>query len=87
MTLREAFFYAREQRAVGRTEGRSEGRVEGRQEGRAEGQRSILEKLLRLKFGGLTSVDTDRLGRADAAQLELWAGRVLTARSLEEVWR
>ncbi len=91
--------YAREQRAVGRTEGRNdgrqegraegrqEGRAEGRQEGRAAGQRSLLEKLSRLRFGALSAGDAERLSRADAAQLELWAGRVLTARSLAEVWR
>jgi hypothetical protein len=67
-------------------QGRAEGRTEGRAEGRAEGQRSILAKLLRLKFGSLPAKVQERLAAADAPQLEAWAGRVLTAATLAEVW-
>ncbi len=60
--------------------------AEGRTEGREEGQRSVLEKLLRLKFGALPPEAEERLRRADGVQLDLWAGRVLTAGSLDEIW-
>lgn len=53
----------------------------------AEGQRLLLEKLLRLKFGALPADAEERLRQAQPGQLEGWAGRVLTASSLDEIWR
>lgn len=55
-------------------------------EGRTEGQRLLVEKLLRLKFGALPPEAEERLRQADSGLLELWAGRVLTAGSLDEIW-
>ncbi len=51
-----------------------EQRAAGRSEGRAEGQRTLLEKQLRLKFGSLPPSAAERLARADAVSLDLWAG-------------
>jgi hypothetical protein len=53
---------------------------------RAEGQRTLLEKLLKLKFGELNATAEARLAAATSAQLVRWAERVLTAGSLDEVW-
>lgn len=61
-------------------------RNEGRKEGRAEGQRSMLAKLLQLKFGPLDEASKERLDGASPAQLGAWAKRVLTASSLKEIW-
>jgi hypothetical protein len=62
-------------------------RVQSRSEGRAEGQRSLLAKLLRLKFGSLSANTEARLADATAEQLENWAGRVLVAPTLDDVWK
>jgi len=61
--------------------------AEGRVEGRAEGQRRLVEKLLRLKFGVLSEAALARIAAATSTQLELWAERVLSADSLDEVWQ
>jgi hypothetical protein len=53
---------------------------------RAEGQRTLLEKLLKLKFGKLDASAEARLAVATSTQLVKWGERVLTAGSLEEVW-
>ncbi len=64
-----------EGRTEGRVEGRNEGRAEGRREGRAEGQRSLLVKLLKLKFGPLDAATEARLRSASLADLGRWAER------------
>lgn len=66
---------------------RVQSRSEGRAEGRAEGQRSLLAKLLRLKFGPLSAHAETRLAGATAEQLETWAGKVLVAPTLDDVWK
>lgn len=57
----------------------------GRSEGRIEGQRSVLDKLLRLKFGALPAGVETRLAQATGDQLETWTERVLLASTLDEV--
>jgi hypothetical protein len=64
---------------------RAEGRSEGRSEGRIEGLRSVLGKLLRLKFGSLPTAVETRLLEATGDQLEIWTERVLLSSSLDEV--
>ena len=66
-------------------QGLKKGLQEGRQEGRQEGEVSILKRQLNRKFGVLPIWAETRLANADIATLELWAERVLTAGSLEEV--
>jgi len=82
--------YGLEMRDAGRQEGRQEGRLQGQQEGRIqgqqEGQRLLLGRQLRLKFGPLPAEASERLEKASLRQLESWAGRLLTATSLEEIW-
>jgi hypothetical protein len=58
-----------------------------RVQSRSEGQRTLLAKLLRLKFGSLSASTEARLADATAEQLENWAGRVLVAPTLDDVWK
>ncbi len=77
--------YLREEgRREGRLAGEREGRLAGEREGRLEGQRSTLLKLLRLRFGELPEPIQARIRAADAAQVEGWTERVLTAPTLDD---
>jgi predicted transposase YdaD len=60
-------------------------RREGRQEGKIEGKREALLVLLRQRFGRLPAATTAYINKADAAELDGWFSRVLTASSLDEV--
>lgn len=60
-------------------------RQQGRKEGEQKGERKILVKLLRLRFGELSEAAVARIRAAKPRQIERWAERVLTARSLDEV--
>jgi hypothetical protein len=62
---------------------REEGRQEGRQE---EGARLVLRQL-RLKFGPLEPALEERVRSADPDRLLEWGERVLTAESLQDVFR
>jgi hypothetical protein len=66
---------------------KAEGREEGREEGRAEASRQLVQKLLQLKFPGLTEAELSPLANASVEQLNVWAERVLTAVTLDEVFR
>lgn len=58
-----------------------------RSEGRAEGEAEMLLKLLQLKgFAPSEALRQRVLECRDTAQLETWAGRVLTAQGLDEVF-
>jgi hypothetical protein len=78
-------------KAEGRVEGKADGRVEGRAEGKAEGkvagQAELLLKLLSLRFGELPDAARARVGGASVERLAIYAERVLTATSLDEVLR
>jgi len=96
MTVRERLkdWYQKEKathlaegRAEGRAEGVEEGVKKGVRKGRAEGQKTVVEKQLRLKFGPLDEAAQARLAAATSRQLDQWAERVLTASSLDEIWR
>jgi hypothetical protein len=52
----------------------------------AEGYRELLRKQLQQRFGELPADAIARLEEADADTLEAWAGRVLTASSLADVF-
>ncbi len=69
------------ERAACRAEDRAEGLAEGLAEGRAE----ILLKQLGDRFGEVPNATRARVGSATLEELELWAVRVLTATSLDEV--
>lgn len=57
----------------------------GFEKGLATGARNVLVKLLRKRFGALPVATEARIQAADAAQLDVWADRVLTASTLDEV--
>src|SRR6185295_1280271 len=67
-------------------EWKDEGLREGRREGRREGEAKLLMRLLELKFGPLQPEAQARIDNADAERLLAWGERVLTARSIEEVF-
>ena len=71
----------------GRQEGRQEGVQEGLQEGRQEGKAEMVLSLLRLKLGQLEPEVEDRVRSAGADLLLEWSKRVLTAESLQDVFR
>lgn len=66
-------------------EGLTQGKLEGKLEGALEGRRSIVRKLLSLKFGALDAETNARLEQATADALDAMAERILTAGSVDEV--
>jgi hypothetical protein len=64
---------------------RREGAAEGEARGEARGKREALLLLLRQRFGRLTAGAVAAIGKAEAAELDVWFRRALTAASLEEV--
>ena len=61
-------------------------RDEGMRAGRVEGERTVLERLLRRRFGPLSPAVSGRLHEASAADLEAWAENLLEARTLDDVF-
>ena len=70
-----------------RAEGEARGRVEGEAQGKLEGQAALLLKLLALRFGELSDDVRERVARANLEQLGVYAERVLSAASLDDVLR
>ncbi len=60
-------------------------RAEGRAQGQAEGQAGLLLRQLGVKFGPLTESVQARVHTGTAAEVEVWAERVLTAMTLDDV--
>ncbi len=60
---------------------------QGMKQGMKQGTRQVLELQLRERFGKLTRAIVDRLEAASAAELESWATRFVTARTVEDVFR
>jgi len=58
----------------------------GEARGEARGERRLLEKQLTLRFGPLPAGTLARLEAADVPTLDAWGERVLTARTLEELF-
>ena len=59
---------------------------EGRQQGRQEGEAQLLTRMLERRFGPLSAADQARIQHADAEELLEWGERLLTARTLPEVF-
>lgn len=68
---------------LAREEGVQQGRHQGLQQGRAE----LLIHMLAHRFGPLPTEVRQRLERADAEEIQVWADRVLDADSLDQVLR
>ncbi len=66
---------------------REEGREEGLEEGRQEGGAWIVLGLLRLKFGALEPEIEVQVRSADSDRLQRWRERILTAESIQDVFR
>ena len=71
----------------GEARGRLIGREEGREEGRGDGQRHTLARLLARRFGPLDAETAKRLAAGTPEQMDHWTDALLTAGSLEEVFR
>ena len=69
-----------------RDEARQQGMQQGMRQGRVEGERAVLERQLRRRFGLLSSDVTEKLVRATAADIEIWAENVLDAETLDDVF-
>lgn len=76
-----------EGRAEGEAKGRAEGKAEGEAQGKIAGQAELLRKQLTLRFGELPAEARTRIADASLEQLEVYAERVLSAGSLDEVLR
>ena len=59
---------------------------QGIAKGKAEGRAEVLLKLLTLKFGPLPDGVAQRLQAASVDELDRWTERVLSAKSLAEVF-
>lgn len=66
--------------------GMQQGIEQGMERGRVEGERTVLERLLRRRFGRLPPATARRLDGASQADLEAWTENVLDAGSLDEVF-
>lgn len=64
----------------------SEGEARGIEKGIEKGEATVLEKLLRLRFGELPAEVRARLEGAHTAELERWAERILSADTLGAVF-
>lgn len=60
--------------------------AEGRKEGIEEGEKKLLLKQLDRKFGELTAEVRERILAASSEQVDIWAERVLTAQTLDQVF-
>ena len=73
--------FARRYVAQGRAEGEARGEARGEVKGRAE----LLLKQLTLRFGPLSAAVLERVRAASIVEIDAFAERVLTAKSLDEV--
>ena len=68
-------------------QGWHKGLQEGRQEGLLDGRQQTLAELLTERFGPLDEAVTQRLASASLDELKLWSRRILSAQTLDEVFR
>ena len=71
---------------IGIEKGLQQGLQQGRLEGKLEGEAALLLRLLTKRFGPLDEATRNRLNNATLEQLELWAERVLDAKTLDDVF-
>ena len=69
----------------GLAKGIEQGLQEGRQQGLHQGRATLLLHLLQLKFGELPEALQQRVTHASEAELNLWAERILSADTLDQV--
>ncbi|MEV6770295.1 Rpn family recombination-promoting nuclease/putative transposase [Nocardia sp. NPDC051030] len=73
--------------AKGRAKGRAEGWAEGEAVGEARGRAATLVLLLTEKFGSVPAAVAESVSAADPATVQIWTRRVLTADSLDDIFR
>lgn len=71
---------------LAREEGWEEGREEGREEGEKRSEAKALLRLVQTKWGPAEPTVVARIEAAEAAQLEQWLERILTAKSPDELF-
>jgi hypothetical protein len=71
---------------MGIEKGLEKGRKEGREQGFLQGEASVLRLQLKRRFSLLPKWAEQRLEQASRTELEKWAGRVIDASALEEVF-
>ena len=65
-----------------------QGKQEGRKEGRREGEATTLLRQVEAKFGPeAAAAHRERIESADTDSLLTWSDRILTAETVEEVFR
>ncbi len=84
-TAREAYMTSTAEQYIQR--GRGEGLQQGVQQGRRQSQAATLARLLTQKFGTLTEHHQDRIQHATTDELDTWTDRILTASTLEDIFR
>jgi predicted transposase YdaD len=62
-------------------------RMEGLQEGRQEGEALLLQRILTRRFGPLPPEVASKIASSPAEQIDVWADRLLSAATLDEVFR
>ena len=78
----DAIMLYKHELAVTRVKAEAKGHRKGRKEGRVE----VLLELLTVRFGRFSSTVRARIEAATAEQLSVWTKRLLTARTLDEVF-
>jgi hypothetical protein len=73
-------------RAQGLQEGLQEGMRQGMQQGMQQGESGLLLRLLEQRFGVLPGPVAERVEAAGRDEIQRWAGRVLTAGTLSEIF-
>lgn len=73
-------------REEGVQQGMQQGIQQGLSQGEAKGERTILERLLKRRFGKLDASTRARLDNASTEELEQWAENIIEAGSLDEVF-
>jgi predicted transposase/invertase (TIGR01784 family) len=71
---------------LGELRGELRGELKGEIKGEIKGKSTLLERQLIKRFGSITEDTRDRLRNATSDQLELWAERILDAKTLAEVF-
>ena len=84
---REKVQYITSVERIGMAKGIAKGIAKGREEGRVEGKYSLLKRQLERRFGLLPEWASERLGIAKEEELDAWSEAVLTAPTLEAVFR
>ena len=71
---------------LGMEKGLEQGLEQGREQGREEGEAALLTRQLSLKFGPLPRMMVMRIKSAHTNELAIWGEKILTAKSLDEVF-